>query len=401
MSKLRTILALSIGLVVSAAASADPVEDAQKLRGKDSSKAYAIIKPLADQGNAEAQAVLAGMYNGNEVPGEKAEEAYDMAIYWMSKAAEQGDAEHQALVGFWLLDGTFGQHDHPDPARAIPWLKKAAAQGHPGAMYNLGRAFNTGKGVPENPVEAARWFQQAFDHGNLGVADNLAELYEMGRGVPQDDHRAFTLYLDSAKRGSDTAAQAVAEFYMDGRGVQQDRIEAYAWYTVFAVLSRASDATKVGPRDALAETLSLNEVAEGQRRALELFRPNDWKGYLSEAEALADGNAADQAAAAEMFREGTLVPQNFQKALELFQKLADASNATALIRLGEMYEHGLGVELDLVEAYLFYYVAAQQRADDDAQHDAEVHLIELRSHMSEDLADYARKRAWKWKPKAQ
>src|SRR4051812_22354758 len=99
-----------------------------------------------------------------------------MAIFWMTKAADQGNPSHQASLGFWLLEGTFDKHAHPDPVRAIPWLERAAAQGHAGAMFMLGRVFDRGTGVPASPAEAARWYQQAIDHGSQGVEDDLGEL---------------------------------------------------------------------------------------------------------------------------------------------------------------------------------------------------------------------------------
>jgi TPR repeat protein len=290
---------------------------------------------------------------------------------------------------------------HPDPVRAIPWLEKAAAQGHSGAMYALGLAFDRGKGVPESPAEAARWYQQAIDHGNTGVTENLARLYELGRGVPQDDHRAFLLYLEGANRSA-SAARAVADFYRDGRGVKKDPVEAYAWYAVFAVMSYEGHQVKVGPRDAMAKTLKLNEIAEGQSRAAELYRANDWKRSLSEAEAsINSGNIVRQMNAGEMFLEGTVIPQNFKKAFQIFQKLADAGRPEGLVRLGEMYEAGLGMEPDLVEAYMLYYVARERLATDydEFEVDPERHLLLLSPKMSEDLRDYARKRAWKWEPK--
>jgi TPR repeat protein len=326
-----------------------------------------------------------------------------MAISWMTKAAEQGDAEHQAWLGLWLFDGMLIEQSHPDPVRAIPWLEKAAAQGEGRAMYMLGRAYDRGKGVPESPAEAARWYQQALDQGNKGVAGDLAKLYEMGRGVPQDDHRAFTLYLDSARGRSASSAQTVAEFYRDGRGVKKDPVEAYAWYTVFAVISDAGDEIKVGPRNAMAGVLKLNEIAEGQRRAAELFRPHDGMHFLSDAEAsITSDNIIRLMNAGEMFLKGTVIPQSFQKAFQIFQKLADAGYPEGLVRLGEMYEAGLGMEPDLVEACMLYYVARDRLGTryDEFQVDPEGHLLRLKPKMSEDLRDHAQKRALKWQPKA-
>jgi len=390
---------LMAGLLVSVAASADPIADARRLRNDDPAAAYALIKPLADQGNAEAQAVVAGMYNGGEVPGEKPEEAFDRAIFWMEKAAEQGNPGHQLSLGSWLFEGDLGSHAHADPSRAIPWLEKAAAQGEVGAMYLLGRASDTGKGVPENPAEAARWYRQAIDHGNSGVSELLAALYAAGRGVRQDDVAAFKLYESGARHGSATAAKETARFYWEGRGVPQDQTRSYAWAVVATVLSMEGNEVRQEQRDQLAAKLNLREIREGQDLALGLFRPLDGWGNLQRMEEdLSSQDIRRQYKAAVEFTEGLQVPQNFQKALPVFQKLADVGNPAGLIAMGFMYLGGYGVEPDPVEAYVLYRVARDRGTDEDKREAAGV-LAELETTMSPDLIDYARKRSMKWQPK--
>jgi TPR repeat protein len=389
-------MAVAVGLLLSATVHADPIDEARKLLGTDRAKAYAILKPLADQGDPEAQAVLAGMYNAEAIPGQKPGEAVEKAFFWMTKAAESGDAQYQSLLGTWLFMGGFGLWD-ADPVRAIPWLEKAAAQDDAVAEYLLGRAFKEGLGVPKNPAEAVGWFQRAAKHGHDGAEEALAGLLATGRGLPQDDRQAFELYLKQARKGSATAALSVAGFYSAGRGVKEDRIEAYAWYTTFAALS--DDAVKVQLRDAAAGKLTFGEINEGQRRALELFRPNDRMHVLEQAEQDAESrNIVRRAGAAELFLDGTLVPQNFPKAFGIFQKLADQGYAPGLLGLARMYAEGLGMEPDLVEAYKLYYIARDRPSLEGDEDKAEKGLARLALKMSEDLMDYARKRALKWQP---
>jgi TPR repeat protein len=391
-------MALAVGVMFTASAVADPIADAQKLRGEDNAKAYAILKPLAEQGDPEAQTVLAGMYEANEVPGQQSGEAAEKSLFWLTKAAEGGGAEYQSNLGALLFYGDFGRRA-PDPAQAIPWLEKAAAKGDSVAEFLLGQAFNEGLGVSEGSAEAAGWFQKAAEHGHEGAKLALAGLLATGRGLPQDDRRAFEIYLGLAQKGSASAALAVAPFYMDGRGVKQDRVEGYAWLTTFAALSNDGYPEKTGPRDAAAQSLSFGEINEGQRRALELYRPNDWKDVLERVENPEDGNIMKRASAGELFLTGTLIPQNFPKAFEIFQKLADQGYAPGLLGLARMYEQGLGMEPDLVEAYKLYYIARDRPFLEDDKYQAESGLLNLKLKMSEDLMDDARKRAMKWQPK--
>ena len=86
-------------------------------------------RPLAEQGNAEAQFNLGVMYsNGYGVPQDDAE-----AARWYRKAAEQGVAEAQFLLGFMYRDG----HGVPqDYAQAHKWYNLAAFRFPPGEDHD-------------------------------------------------------------------------------------------------------------------------------------------------------------------------------------------------------------------------------------------------------------------------
>ena len=102
---LRATLTASLMLVAVAmagAAVAGPLENgvAAYNRG-DYATALRLLRPLADQGNADAQDMLAVMYTvGQGVPQDRAE-----AIKLYRLAAEQGNAHAQDYLGFVYLDG--------------------------------------------------------------------------------------------------------------------------------------------------------------------------------------------------------------------------------------------------------------------------------------------------------
>ena len=56
--------------------------------------------------------------------------------------------------------------------------------------------------------------------------------------------------------------------YNNGEGVPKDRTEAYAWLSVAAA---GGDADAVKVRDIIESELTPDELAEGQKRATELF----------------------------------------------------------------------------------------------------------------------------------
>ncbi len=76
----------------------------------------------------------------------------------MRPLAEQGVAEAQFLLGV-MYDK--GQGVPQDYAKAAGWWRKAAEQGDPIAQYDLGVAYHNGEGVPQDYVQAHRWFNLA------------------------------------------------------------------------------------------------------------------------------------------------------------------------------------------------------------------------------------------------
>ncbi|MGA6993754.1 MAG: tetratricopeptide repeat protein [Candidatus Deferrimicrobiaceae bacterium] len=89
----------------------------------DYEKAYRIIKPLAEQGDAHAQCILATMYfNGQGFP-----QDYTGAAKWFRRAAGQGHAEAQHNLGLLYKVGRGGPQDH---ILAHMWFNLAASQLH-------------------------------------------------------------------------------------------------------------------------------------------------------------------------------------------------------------------------------------------------------------------------------
>jgi len=99
------------------------------------------------------------------------------------------------------------------------------------------------------------------------------------------------------------------------------------------------------------------------------------------------------------FRKG--VPQDFAIAREWYEKAAAKGHAGAQNNLGGLYEFGHGVTRNDVIAYMWYSLAAAHSTDDEWRDLAAENLGEIAGHMtSAQIAD-AKKRAKKWRRKAQ
>ena len=61
-------------------------------------------------------------------------------------------------------------------ALAVQWLRKAAEQGDARAQYFLGRMYDDGRGVSQDNAEAAKWYRKAVDQGDVDAQVYLGEL---------------------------------------------------------------------------------------------------------------------------------------------------------------------------------------------------------------------------------
>ena len=102
--------------------------------------------------------------------------AYATALREWRPLAEQGDAGAQATLGAMYEKGLGVAQDN---AEAMKWYRKAAEQGYALAQNNLGAMYHNGKGVPQDYVDALMWFNLAVAQGNRIAAKNSEIVAEM------------------------------------------------------------------------------------------------------------------------------------------------------------------------------------------------------------------------------
>ncbi len=149
----RRIAAVFLALVLSAPALAADFEAGREAyeRG-DYATALKEWRPLAGQGDADAQYALGVMYeDGRGVPQDSAE-----AVKWYRLAAEQGDADAQINLGFMYDTGEGVTQDN---VLAYMWYNLAAARLPPGEARDMAIA-NSGllaKLMTPEQVAEAKW----------------------------------------------------------------------------------------------------------------------------------------------------------------------------------------------------------------------------------------------------
>jgi uncharacterized protein len=221
---LLVLLALASPLSMAGGAVAGPFEDAQAAHSRrDYATALRLWRPLADQGNAEAQYALGFMYDG-------------------------------------------GQGVPKNYARAAKWWRLAADQGHTFAQYNLGTLYDNGNGVPQNKAEALKWYHLAAERGNDGAQFNVGVLHFAGVAVSENRIEAAKWFRRAADQGHIGAQVYLGLCYATGLGVPQDNIQAYMWLSLAAA---RSDQDAISNRNRVAQQMTPAQIAEAQKLAVE------------------------------------------------------------------------------------------------------------------------------------
>ncbi|MGB3812048.1 MAG: peptidoglycan-binding protein [Shinella sp.] len=185
-------------------------------------------------------------------------------------------------------------------------LSKAAGEGDPLALFEIGARYTEGRGVASDLKEAARWYELAAARGFAPAEYRLANLYEKGQGVERDLNRARQLYEVAANKGNASAMhnlavllasgigdaapdftaaanwfQKASEFgvrdsqfnlailYARGNGVKQDLEESYKW---FAIAARDGDQDAAEKRDEVANAMRPEQLSSAKAK-MELWKP--------------------------------------------------------------------------------------------------------------------------------
>jgi TPR repeat protein len=125
---------------------------------------------------------------------------YATALKEFLPLAESGQASAQAAVGQMYFEG---KGMAPDPKEAARWLEPAAGKGIARAQYLLGKLYLSGEGVAAaDPVKAAALTKAAADQMLVEAQVDTCAFYYQGVGVPKDLIQAYLYANLAAQQGS-------------------------------------------------------------------------------------------------------------------------------------------------------------------------------------------------------
>ena len=122
-----------------------------------------------------------------------------------------------------------------DHEQAVKWYRAAAEQRHAEARYFLGECYYNGRGVAQDYEQAAKWYWGADLQGHAEIQYFLGECYYSGQGVAQNYKQAVKWYRAAAKQGHAGAQCCLGECYINGLGVKKDPAKAVELFKKSAV----------------------------------------------------------------------------------------------------------------------------------------------------------------------
>ena len=173
----RLLLTASMGCFM-ATANADPLDDARTAYNKgDYKEALEIWRPLADQGDVDAQYNIGLMYEVTQ--------NYKEAVKWYRLAAVQGNEGAQYNIGVLYAQGHGVTQNYKE---AVKWYRLAAVQEDAVAQYNIGAMYHNGQGVTKDYIRAHMWYNLSSLSGHAnGTKDRDLLAKEM---TPQQIEKA-------------------------------------------------------------------------------------------------------------------------------------------------------------------------------------------------------------------
>ena len=228
----------------------------------DYARALEILKPLAENGDPQAQITLGIMYDlGHGVAKDSSK-----ALEWYIKSAEQGIPLAQHDVGIKYFQGQGVEQDY---SKAAYWWEQSANAGLSDSQFSLGLLYYRGIGLEVDYQKAATLFTSASEQDHPHAQYSLAVMYVFGQGLEKSYEHALKWFRKSAAHDVALAQFNLGVFYENGYGLDVDIATAKNWYALAADSGLATAKAKL----AELEQVDIKPIQHPQASELASSRP--------------------------------------------------------------------------------------------------------------------------------
>lgn len=305
-----------------------------------------------------------------------------MALNYLTDSAFKGNRNAQYVLAKVLEQGKVAdngkQYIKPDPKQALSMLYLAAANGYGPAQYELAERLARQPNSSLNKEEKIQHialirelYQKAADTGVMEALLPLA-FYNAMDNDKQKAEYAFSVAKEQADMGDEKAALLLGILYDRGIGTRVDASKAIYWYEHSGVnpVSQFILGTYMAQGKGVPEDkerakmfLSKSEAAQFSYADFNLAVLNQLSGHaflnqLNEAYAL--GNSHAGIVLADYYLAKQEDAETMSQAKQIYANLAEKGDAVAQLKLGFIFDQGLGVAQNSAEALRWYTTSAAQ-----------------------------------------
>lgn len=410
----RLIFSNLLLLLVSVQAMADVSQGFAALRVGNFGAAYSQLSLAAQAGDSDAQFAMCGMYfQGQGVPKNLVE-----AFQWCKLAADQGNVEAMYNTALFYQKGEgVGQNYN----EAMRLYRSAADAGHKDAQFNLLQLYNanalasqagtagglkggllppvgvaldsTGNALSYNPLKVP-------SAAVAGAAGGVA----LAQGIPQS--LSPTALQGTAQAVSPQSSQQVPQSFLDQLSSNVASVPSSAVQAPARVAQQIptiptqplnaaeqqryvvdSACLKAARQGIVADNCGEKKVASIEPKKLpasvvkkEEVDLQNTLGWFEKQAELGDVEAQNNLGV--IYRRGTGVPKQPEKALALFEKSAARGSVNGMLNLANMYKLGEGAEQNLELSYAWYNLAADRLRAGASKRAALANIKEIASFMT-------------------
>lgn len=278
----------------------------------------------------------------------------EKAEQYLRIAAELGHAHAQFSQGFYFYANS---NDYSKHKEGMLFYNRAAKQGHVYAMQSLASCYLTRydngslQGEPDYP-KAVYWFKKAIELDSPMACHNLAYLAHRGWGMPKDYKMASEYFLRAAEGGIAQAWFTLGQrTHLDEegnlrKGVTQDArkeqtLRELSFYEKGAELGNVRCMYELG----IALLKRLNGIPADPARGV-YWLEQVYELHRSREAATALGEAYEQ---------GTGVPVDLMRTLQYYETASDLGSGSASFKLGIYFFRGTAPIKQDYEKAQFYF----------------------------------------------
>ena len=247
----------------------------------------------------------------------------------------------------WLLARAFkeGIGTVSDPQSYFTWMKQAALEGDPEAMFSLAEAYRSGDGVAPDEDQYFYWRQKMAEQGSPFAVMELAHAFKTGIGTPQSNDEFFK----SAIRAMELAKEAMSADKIDENLASEDLPRA-----ILLVARAYQEGTGTAKCD-VTYFKYLSEAVDAVNYAIELEKAKEPPRVKEVQFSLAP--ILCEFALAHLEGYGTV--KSPTKAFMYMKEAAGAGDPKGMLRLATLYESGLGTSRNPSSAFHWRKKAAE------------------------------------------